>query len=174
MPFLPLDTPDALEAIGRLLPEGAHLAAGALRVEAPPAGRTRRRIFNSLMIFGQEGRLAGLYDKIHLVPFGEYLPFQSTLEALGLEQLTRIRGGFDIGITLEANGFRESRTPWDCRRLARSIAISGRSINNAAMWALADDLFRLAKERAGLEPGLPGLLWPPKVDGERKDSQQSA
>jgi apolipoprotein N-acyltransferase len=33
------------------------------------------------------------------VPFGEYLPFQPTLEAIGLEQLTRIRGGFDIGPT---------------------------------------------------------------------------
>lgn len=99
MPFLPLSTPEALEAIGRLLPQGTHLAAGAIRVDAPPRGRTRRRIFNSLMIFGQEGRLAGLYDKIHLVPFGEYLPFQSTLEAIGLEQLTRIRGGFDIGVT---------------------------------------------------------------------------
>jgi apolipoprotein N-acyltransferase len=99
MPFLPLSTPEALEAIGRLLPQGTHLAAGALRVDAPPSGRTRHRIFNSLMIFGQGGRLAGLYDKIHLVPFGEYLPFQSTLEAIGLEQLTRIRGGFDIGVT---------------------------------------------------------------------------
>jgi apolipoprotein N-acyltransferase len=99
MPFLPLNTPDALEAIGRMLPQGAHLAAGALRVEAPPSGRTRRRIFNSFMIFGQEGHLAGLYDKIHLVPFGEYLPFQSALESIGLEQLTRIRGGFDIGVT---------------------------------------------------------------------------
>ncbi|MFM9849011.1 MAG: apolipoprotein N-acyltransferase [Hyphomicrobiaceae bacterium] len=99
MPFLPLNTPDALAAIGRLLPQGTHLAAGALRADAPPSGRTRRRIFNSLMIFGQEGRLVGLYDKIHLVPFGEYLPLQSTLEAIGLEQLTRIRGGFDIGAT---------------------------------------------------------------------------
>lgn len=99
MPFLPLNTPEALEAIGRLLPPGTHLAAGALRADAPPGGRMRRRIFNSLMIFGQEGRLVALYDKIHLVPFGEYLPFQSTLEAIGLEQLTRIRGGFDIGVT---------------------------------------------------------------------------
>lgn len=98
MPFLPLNTPEALEAIGRLLPQGTHLAAGALRADPPPTGRTRRRIFNSLMIFGQEGRLTALYDKIHLVPFGEYLPFQSTLEAIGLEQLTRIRGGFDMGV----------------------------------------------------------------------------
>ncbi len=39
-------------------------------------------------------------DKVHLVPFGEYLPFQSTLEALGLQQLTRQRGGFASGDTL--------------------------------------------------------------------------
>lgn len=99
MPFLPLNRPEALEAIGRLLPQGTHLAAGALRVEASGRGNARRRVFNSLMIFGQGGNLAALYDKIHLVPFGEYLPFQSTLEAIGLEQLTRVRGGFDIGIT---------------------------------------------------------------------------
>jgi apolipoprotein N-acyltransferase len=33
------------------------------------------------------------------VPFGEYLPFQPTLESLGLEQLTRWRGGFSAGPT---------------------------------------------------------------------------
>jgi apolipoprotein N-acyltransferase len=110
MPFLPLNRPEALEAIGRLLPQGTQLAAGALRVDAPASGGTQRRIFNSLMIFGQEGRLSALYDKIHLVPFGEYLPFQSTLEAIGLEQLTRIRGGFDVGVSprplLDASGLR--------------------------------------------------------------------
>jgi apolipoprotein N-acyltransferase len=37
------------------------------------------------------------YDKVHLVPFGEYLPYQSFLESLGLEQLTRQCGGFEAG-----------------------------------------------------------------------------
>jgi apolipoprotein N-acyltransferase len=31
------------------------------------------------------------------VPFGEYLPFQDLLERLGLEQLTKVRGGFIPG-----------------------------------------------------------------------------
>jgi apolipoprotein N-acyltransferase len=37
---------------------------------------------------------------VHLVPFGEYLPFQRFLESLGLEQLTRQRGGFTAGAKL--------------------------------------------------------------------------
>jgi apolipoprotein N-acyltransferase len=99
MPFLPLNAPAALAAIGRILPDGTYLAAGALRIEDPSVPGARRRIFNSIMVFGNGGSLVSLYDKIHLVPFGEYLPLQSTLEAMGLEQLTRIRGGFDIGET---------------------------------------------------------------------------
>jgi apolipoprotein N-acyltransferase len=100
MPFLPLDHPDVRAAVGRLLAPSAYLITGALRVEpAPPGSARTRRIFNSLLVFGQGGSLAGLYDKIHLVPFGEYLPLQRQLEAIGLQQLSRLRGGFDVGIT---------------------------------------------------------------------------
>jgi apolipoprotein N-acyltransferase len=98
MPFLPLDRPDVRAAIGRLLPVPAQLITGALRAEPEPPGAPRpRRVFNSLIVFGQGGSLTALYDKIHLVPFGEYLPLQSGLEAIGLEQLTRLRGGFAVG-----------------------------------------------------------------------------
>ena len=94
MPFLPLEEPRALAGIAAMLPAGGHLVTGALRQEKAVRGR---RIFNSLIVIDKAGRPAAIYDKIHLVPFGEYLPFQATLEAIGLEQLTRIRGGFDTG-----------------------------------------------------------------------------
>lgn len=100
MPFLPLAHPEALEAIGQLLPPGTRLLSGALRVRTPEAGSpagARREAFNSLMAFDSEGALTATYDKIHLVPFGEYLPLQDFLESIGLEQLTRMRGGFTAG-----------------------------------------------------------------------------
>ena len=104
MPFQPLKSPEALAAIGDLLPDGTFLISGGLRTEDVPATGLgidegpSRKAFNSLMAFGtvggKKGELVALYDKIHLVPFGEYLPFQRLLEKIGLRQLTRMRGGF--------------------------------------------------------------------------------
>ena len=96
MPFGPLDHPEALAAIGQLLPPNVILLTGALRQERNQQDGSRKA-YNSLLALGAEGRLVGLYDKIHLVPFGEYLPFQSALEAIGLQSLTRQRGGFAKG-----------------------------------------------------------------------------
>jgi apolipoprotein N-acyltransferase len=99
MPFLPVDHPAARAAIGRLLPPATVLIAGGLRAEeAAPGSSVARRIFNSLLVFGDRGRLLAAYDKVHLVPFGEYLPFQAALETIGLQSLTRRRGGFSRGV----------------------------------------------------------------------------
>jgi apolipoprotein N-acyltransferase len=101
MPFKPLEHPEALKAIGELLPPGAQLISGGLRVTevpAAPPGEPQRRAYNSMMVFDDAGSVSAIYDKVHLVPFGEYLPFQPVLEAIGLEQLTRMRGGFSSGL----------------------------------------------------------------------------
>lgn len=102
MPFRPLDHPEALAAIKGMLGTSTYLFSGGLRVAANPragglADPARPNAYNSLMVFGPGGGLAALYDKIHLVPFGEYLPWQPVLEAIGLQQLTRLRGGFSEG-----------------------------------------------------------------------------
>jgi apolipoprotein N-acyltransferase len=100
MPFMPLDTPPALAAIGKMLPEGTFLIAGALRAErAPPQSPRLRNFFNSLLVFGKGGLLVTLYDKIDLVPFGEFLPLRWLLEAVGLRQLAHTMGSFESGST---------------------------------------------------------------------------
>lgn len=96
MPFQPLRSPEALALIAERLPSTTLLISGAIRAtDSLPSGG--RRAYNSLMVF-RSGVLTTSYDKTHLVPFGEYLPFQSMLESIGLEQLTRLRGGFSIGV----------------------------------------------------------------------------
>lgn len=98
MPFVPLSQPIALEEIGRMLPPGATLLAGAIRVDAATAEQPRR-VYNTLLGFqrGEPAKHMATYDKTHLVPFGEYLPFGRVLEAVGLRGLAAQRGGFASG-----------------------------------------------------------------------------
>ena len=97
MPFRPLEHPEALNAIAGLLPDGGPLLlSGGLRVE-PGKDDNDAAAYNSLLALDPAGKPAAIYDKIHLVPFGEYLPFQPVLEAIGLQQLTKLRGGFAAG-----------------------------------------------------------------------------
>jgi apolipoprotein N-acyltransferase len=93
-PFFLSREPDALAQIKALLPAGTVLITGAARPDetAPRTGGVRA--YNSVYVIDHEGTLLALYDKVHLVPFGEYLPFQHFLESLGLSQLVKMPGGF--------------------------------------------------------------------------------
>jgi len=100
LPFYLADTSDALTAIGNALPQGTSLLVGAARLvdKRNAAGElTSEHVYNSLLLVDDKGRVRASYDKIHLVPFGEYLPFQDFLESLGFMQLTGVRGGFTAG-----------------------------------------------------------------------------
>jgi apolipoprotein N-acyltransferase len=96
-PFFLTHEPEAMQQIADLLPQGTVLITGAIRAPETAAGRDVARAYNSVYVIDNDGGILGIYDKLHLVPFGEYLPFQDFLERLGLTQLTKIRGGFIAG-----------------------------------------------------------------------------
>jgi apolipoprotein N-acyltransferase len=93
-PFFLTREPDALAQISTLLRPGMVLITGAIRAPEPESGRPVTQAYNSIYAIGSDGSVLSVYDKVHLVPFGEYLPFQRALERLGFVQLTKRRGGF--------------------------------------------------------------------------------
>jgi apolipoprotein N-acyltransferase len=96
-PFFLTREADAMAQIADLLPKGTILITGAVRApDLPPAARITRA-YNSIYVIDHDGSVLSVYDKLHLVPFGEYLPFQDWMEKLGFEQLTKVQGGFIPG-----------------------------------------------------------------------------
>ena len=96
-PFYLLSEPDALAQIAALLPERTVLITGADRVEDARPDGTGGGIHNSILVIDHKGAVLAAYDKVHLVPFGEYLPFQRLLERLGFVQFTKVEGGYLAG-----------------------------------------------------------------------------
>lgn len=94
-PFLLTEAPDALAAIAGLLRPGDTLVTGAVRASVEDAGS--RVFYNSVYVIDDEGAILDAYDKVRLVPFGEYLPMGETLEAFGLTKLVELPGTFRAG-----------------------------------------------------------------------------
>jgi apolipoprotein N-acyltransferase len=96
-PFFLTREADAMAQIADLLPKGTVLITGAVRAPDLPPGVRVTRAHNSIYVIDHDGSVLSVYDKLHLVPFGEYLPFQDWMEKLGFVQLTRVQGGFIPG-----------------------------------------------------------------------------
>jgi len=138
--------PGYLESVPRLEDEvkryakrkGVHLLLGAKReVETP-----ERQAFNSAYLISDEGLITGRYDKMHLCPFGEYLPFRRVLPLL--EKIAPPLGDFTPGTrrtVFEVNGAKfgvlicfETVFPDLARALAREDADFLTTITNVAWY----------------------------------------
>jgi apolipoprotein N-acyltransferase len=96
-PFFLTREADAMAEIADLLPKGTVLITGSVRAPDVPPGTRITRAYNSIYVIDHDGSVLSVYDKLHLVPFGEYLPFQDLMEKLGFVQLTKVQGGFIAG-----------------------------------------------------------------------------
>ena len=84
-------------AIEGALRPGQVLLVGAYRVEGTQADP---RYFNSLVAVrwtGDSLEAAGVYDKHRLVPFGEFMPLDHLMSALGIKTLVHVGDGFTAG-----------------------------------------------------------------------------
>ena len=104
-PFILQRDPYELAKIGGVLPARTHLVTGAAREVDVPAldgHRPHSDYYNAILVMARGGAIVGSYDKVHLVPFGEYLPFDSLLRSIGLRNFVAIPGGFEFGDTRHA------------------------------------------------------------------------
>ncbi len=84
----------------------AWVVAGSIGVQSGSnAPQNPPEFFNSAVLVSPSGAVTARYDKIHLVPFGEYVPFKNWLSFAG--GLTKEVGDFSRGVSrqpLQAGG----------------------------------------------------------------------
>jgi len=98
LPFFLETYPEALARIARLLPDQATLLAGVPRRPfAPGLQVSAAPPHNSVVAINTEGEVVASYDKSHLVPFGEYLPFADFFAQLGIKQFVPGADGWSPG-----------------------------------------------------------------------------
>lgn len=80
-------SPDQQKQIAGAAGSNTQVILGARRFD------TQGKYYNSLAVLGQTGAPQSIYDKTHLVPFGEYIPFGRFLGKLGFRGLAAEEGG---------------------------------------------------------------------------------
>ncbi len=98
-PFFLTNYPDGIALIARMLPDDTLLLTGAPRepLDADGLPLPGNPGYNSILALDTSGEVVASYDKSHLVPFGEYLPFPSFWRMFGINQFVPGTNGWAAG-----------------------------------------------------------------------------
>ena len=111
----------ALAIMAQAVPPGGLLLTGAARATSQPGDG----VWNSLLVIDGTGAIAAHYDKVHLVPLGEYIPFHKQMAPVsGLIG----RGSFEVGegrVTLVPSNGLPSFSPVICYEVIFPAAVTG-------------------------------------------------
>lgn len=91
-PFILSRDPLSLSTIASRM-QNAILFTGAARAQVEGS---HTKYFNALAVI-QQGEIKDYFDKMHLTPFGEYMPFADLLARAGVTQFVWSPGAFDAG-----------------------------------------------------------------------------
>jgi apolipoprotein N-acyltransferase len=134
VPFVVQPESPGLPLLAAAAPRGGYLLAGAARAGAD----INDGVWNSLLAITPEGEVAATYDKVHLVPFGEYIPFHKELPPLtGLIG----RGSFEKGeafTTITLQGL-PSFSPLICYEAIFPAAVTGPGARPAWLLNVTND-----------------------------------
>jgi apolipoprotein N-acyltransferase len=84
---VPYELSDTLRLyLKQIIPQKCFLVTGILRHDEP-------HVWNSLMVLNDKGDVKATYDKSHLVPFGEYIPFRAIADKAFLGKLKKVTHG---------------------------------------------------------------------------------
>lgn len=159
-PFIVEPGSPALAVMARAVPPGGYLLTGAARTTA----QSEDGVWNSLLAIDGTGAVLAYYDKVHLVPLGEYIPFHKELAPVaGFIG----RGSFEVGesrVTIGLPGL-PAFSPVICYEVIFPAAVTGPgarprwllNVTNDAWFGLSSGPYQhLASARLrSIEEGLP-------------------
>ncbi|MBB4076425.1 apolipoprotein N-acyltransferase [Bartonella fuyuanensis] len=93
VPYLLYNNSSITMHISSLLKPKQWAIIGAIRAN-DDLPHSQTQYFNTIATINAQGNILNTSDKLHLVPFGEYLPYQNLLKKIGLHTLADNIGGY--------------------------------------------------------------------------------